>query len=145
MTTAQSTLLTSTSIVPLLANKSASIDSRKVIRNMKFGTPSLEKVWLPTMSGYVHLLVNEIGYFKADSMIAQLFTSDGQSLYVNESLKFIEQELESRGFVRIHKSYLVNVYNISKYVKRDTAYVIMECGSKVPISRRNKWKLRLGN
>ena len=145
MSTAQSTLLTTTSIVPLLANKGANIYPRDVIRNTKFHSPSLEKVWLPTLSGYVHLLVNEIGYFKADNMITQLITSNGKSVYINESLKFIEQELESRGFVRIHKSYLVNIYNISKYVKRDGAYVIMECGSKVPISRRNKWKLRMGN
>ena len=138
MTIAQQT----TQVTPPISTKSQ-IFTGSVFRNTQFHIPSFEKVWLPTISGYVQILVNDISYFRAENMMTRLHKSDGDSFCVNESLKMIEQILAPKGFVRTHKSFMVNVYNISKYVKKENGYVTMICNAQVPISRRNKWKLRL--
>jgi DNA-binding LytR/AlgR family response regulator len=41
-------------------------------------------------------------------------------------------------FFRVHKSYIVNLKYISRYVKGEGGMVVMTDGSEVEVSRRNK-------
>jgi len=49
--------------------------------------------------------------------------------------------LEDHSFIRIHRSYLVNLKEIEKYMKADGGYVVMSDGSQIYVSRNKKEEL----
>ena len=49
-----------------------------------------------------------------------------------------EEMLEPYRFFRVHKSYLINMAHIRKYVKGEGGTVTMEDGTEIDVSRRRK-------
>ncbi len=41
-------------------------------------------------------------------------------------------------FFRVHRSHLVNLQHVKKYIKGEGGYVVMSDNSQVEVSRRNK-------
>lgn len=60
---------------------------------------------------------------------------------MSKTLKYFEEALNKSGFVRIHKSYLVNVNEISKYVKGKGGSVILNGGKEINVSASKKSNL----
>jgi two-component system LytT family response regulator len=46
--------------------------------------------------------------------------------------------LPVKEFFRVHKSHLINIKKVKKYVRQDGYFVEMEDGSQVEIARRKK-------
>jgi two-component system LytT family response regulator len=46
--------------------------------------------------------------------------------------------LEDHSFVRVHRSYLVNLNEIEKYVKGEGGYLVMSDGTNIDVSRSKK-------
>lgn len=59
-------------------------------------------------------MLDEITYLEVMDHSVIIHTSDGVHL-LNATLSGLEQKLETRGFLRIHKSYLVNMRCIRKF------------------------------
>lgn len=60
---------------------------------------------------------------------------------VSCTLKVIEEMLEDYSFIRVHRSFLVNLHEVEKYVKAEGGYVVMSDGSHIYISRNKKEEL----
>lgn len=60
------------------------------------------------------------------------------NILVTKTMKEYDELLSSQNFLRIHKSYLVNLSHISKYVKGEGGWVIMTDNSKIEVARRKK-------
>ena len=62
----------------------------------------------------IHVIpVNDIRYVEADGDYVTLHTADGKFLK-ERTMKYFEQHLPTRQFVRIHRSYIVNVDCVAK-------------------------------
>ena len=87
-------------------------------------------------SGYDHirLKTSEIFYITADSDYTEVHLSDHKYV-TTESLRHWEEQLEPDGFMRIHKSYLVNTHKISKISGNQ---VVLESKKNLPIGRAFK-------
>ena len=72
---------------------------------------------------------------------------DGSKVLVTKTLKEYDELLCNHAFVRVHKSHLVNLNYIKKYIKGEGGWVIMTDDSKIEVSRRKKESLLqiLGN
>ena len=55
----------------------------------------------------------------------------GEKILRRKSLEQWEKELESIGFIRIHKSYIVNL----RYIKRIGSKIILTSGEEIPVTR----------
>lgn len=99
------------------------------------------KVWLPTIDGHLYIQIHDICHFRAHQNVVYMVRIDQQKKYIHAPLKVLEKVLGAYGFVRAHKSYLVNMSNVHQYSKKDGGYLLMSNGNKVPVSRRNRWKL----
>lgn len=64
--------------------------------------------------------------------------SGNANILVTKTLKEYDELLTSYGFIRIHKSHLVNLRHIRKYIKGEGGWVIMSDDSKIEVSRRKK-------
>lgn len=53
-------------------------------------------------------------------------------------IEFEKQLVKYNCFVRIHKSHLININFIEKYLKADGGYVVLKDGTKLPVATRKK-------
>jgi len=102
---------------------------------------SAGKIALPTMEGLEMVQVESIISCEADDNYTKLHLKNNRKIIVSSTLKVIEELLEDYSFIRIHRSYLVNLKEIEKYVKTDGGYVVMSDGSQIYVSRNKKEEL----
>jgi two-component system, LytTR family, response regulator len=106
-----------------------------LVKNYSPGTaPS--KIALPQMGGISFLEVNEIVALQADSNYTIIHKKEMQKVVVTKSLKDFEEVLDPNIFIRIHKSYIVNVNYIVEYNSTDGGMVKMQDGNMWSVSRR---------
>lgn len=98
----------------------------------------LEKIALPAMDGIRFVNIEDIVRCESDDNYTMFFMKSGESIVVSKTLKEYELMLKGMRFCRVHKSYLVNLKYISRYVPGDGGYLILEDGSHVDVSRRKK-------
>jgi two-component system, LytTR family, response regulator len=92
----------------------------------------------------VHILpVPQIDYVEAqDDYLA--FYSAGKSFLKQQTIASLEESLDPKQFVRIHRSFVVNLDRVSKieaYTK-DSRIAILSGGARIPISRAGYLKLK---
>jgi two-component system LytT family response regulator len=85
----------------------------------------------------VHVLpVDKIDYVEAqDDYVA--FKSEGKQYLKDQTLSAVEEALDPSRFVRIHRSFILNIDRISKvelYAK-DSRMAILRDGTRLPVSR----------
>ena len=70
------------------------------------------------------------------------YTKRGQTFFqVCQTLKAIEERINSDNFLRVHRSYLVNIHHIEK-IQGCYEQLEMIKGHSVPVSRRKKKELK---
>ena len=99
---------------------------------------SISKIALPTMEGLQMIPVESIISCESDGNYTTLLLKNNKKLIVSTPIKEIEEMLEDHSFVRVHRSYLVNLNEVEKYVRGEGGYLIMSDGSSVDVSRNKK-------
>lgn len=89
-----------------------------------------------TAEGVFFYLPSEIIRCEGESNYTKFFFDGSKPLMVSHTLKDYESILSDYGFVRVHKSHLVNMKYVSK-MDRD-GFVWLHNGDSVPVSRRRK-------
>lgn len=87
-------------------------------------------------SGFMLENTRNIEYCTADQSYATIFTYAKREFVVSKSLKELEAYLPKNQFYRTHKSFLVNIYYIRKFVRSGESYVLLKSGAKIPVSVR---------
>ena len=93
---------------------------------------------LPVKDGIFYLTVSEIMRIESDGGYSTFHTCDGKKYVVSRNLKGYEDILPEREFFRVHKSHLINIKKVKKYIRTDGNFIEMEDGSIVEIARRKK-------
>ncbi|MFI5188259.1 MAG: LytR/AlgR family response regulator transcription factor [Chitinophagales bacterium] len=106
----------------------------------KFHQPaaSINKIALPTIEGLQMIPIDSIISCESDDNYTVLLLKNKRKIVVSSTLKEIEEILEDHSFVRVHRSYLVNLNEIEKYLKGEGGYLVMSDGSTVDVSRTKK-------
>lgn len=93
--------------------------------------------------GEKYLFVNEcdILYCVADANKSTLYLSDNTVTSVSKKISEVETMLKDYGFLRIHKSYLINLLHIKQFFNQEENNVLMSNGQKIPIARSRKTEL----
>lgn len=106
------------------------------IRNSQ--KPTVSRIALTTGEGLLFVTTADILYCMADSNYTSVVLKGGKKILVSKVLKDIDEALSGPDFYRIHNSYLINLNHISKYVRGDGGYVVMQDGVTVSISRSRR-------
>ncbi|NII27201.1 response regulator transcription factor [Pseudoflavitalea sp. X16] len=97
-----------------------------------------DRIALPTLEGLQILQSEDIYYCESEGGYTRFFLNNGKVSLISKTLKEVEEVLESKGFCRIHNSYLINLRYVQKYIRGDGGEVIMANGSNIPVSRNKK-------
>lgn len=87
--------------------------------------------------------VNQINYLEAADDYVKIYTSEAAFLK-NKTMQFFEQQLDPRQFVRIHRSYIINISLITRIdpYEKDSHLVLLSNGTKLPVSKTGYLKLK---
>ncbi len=96
------------------------------------------KITIPTQDGFEVLEMNNILYCKADDNYTQIFLVDGHKKLVSKTLKYFEGILNEYGFVRIHKSYLVNVNFVKTYKRGKGGTIVLSNDKELSVAPSKK-------
>ena len=96
------------------------------------------KITIPQQHGFDVLETSNILYCKADDNYTEIYLQNEKKKLVSKTLKYFEDALKESGFARVHKSYLVNVDEIRKYVKGKGGSVILSNGKEIMVSASKK-------
>lgn len=106
-----------------------------VRRHPIVAAPADRKVALPTMEGIHFERIQEITSLEAQGNYTMIYFTNGRQLLVCKTLQDIEALLDCPyQFVRIHRSFTINLNQLQRYVRGKGGYVIMENGSNVNVS-----------
>jgi DNA-binding LytR/AlgR family response regulator len=87
------------------------------------------------------VLVNHVVLLKADENYTTFFMENGHKKVVAHSIKFFESFLATHGFLRVHRSFMVNPDYIQHY-NQEQATLTMTNGQTAFISRRRRFSIR---
>ncbi len=108
-------------------------------KNTYLAADHVRKIALPTMEGIQFELVQNIISLEAKGNYTYLYFTEGRQLLVCKTLMELESMLNnSIQFVRIHRSFIINLNKIIKYVRGKGGYVVMEDGSYRNVSNGKK-------
>ena len=118
--------------------KDISIHTKILIENIKTINGQLQKLVLPVLEGFEVVQVKDIIRCQANDNFTDFFFANGKRMLICRTLKFYEQILEEYGFMRVHKSHLINLQFVKKYRKGKTGQIIMIDDSELELSINKK-------
>lgn len=85
----------------------------------------------------IFLKPDEVLYCEGDGNYTTIFLLNGDKILITQTLKKISEKLGDVDFFRVHNSFIINLSRVKEYLKSD-AYLIMEDGKHIPVSRNRK-------
>ena len=94
------------------------------------------KLALPSAGEIKYLDVRKIIRAEGERNYTRFYLEKKQTFVTSKTLREYENLLKEHGFVRVHKSHLVNLAYVEKYDRE--GWLQMENGQKIDVSRRKK-------
>jgi len=104
----------------------------------KAQAPQEMKLCIPSLKGFQVVELKDILYCEASGSYTNFFFTDKHSICTAKTIHDYEDLLEDAGFVRIHKSSLVNLLHVKEYLRGEGGSVILSNGHEVEVARRKK-------
>lgn len=100
--------------------------------------PADSEIAIPQGAGFIRVPAAMILTVKSAGNYVEYELSDKRMLLVRAAMQKTAEELRSFGFVRTHRSWLVNKYAVSEVLPRDSGEIEikMKGGRAIPVARR---------
>ena len=100
---------------------------------------ALQKIAIPTSEGFELIPADQILHCEADDNYTHLYLKNKSKVTACRTLKEMEEILQDLPyFIRVHHSFLVNLNEVSKYIRGEGGYLIMNNGTTINVSRSRK-------
>ena len=96
------------------------------------------KIAISSADGFIFVKISNIIYLKSDGAYTYFFLKHDEKIITSKNIREYEDLLADHNFFRVHKSYIVNMGEILKYVRGEGGYVIMSNNATIDVSRRRK-------
>lgn len=95
-----------------------------------------DQIVLHTLEYLQLLQIKDIVYCKSEGSYTTFVLHNHREIMVSKPLKFYDELLPEKWFIRPHQSYLLNLLYVDRYVK--TGYIYLKDDSQIPVSVRKK-------
>lgn len=104
-------------------------------------TKKFDKICLPSRNGMVFIKLDDIEYIEAQGSYSLVHIENEKSICVSKPIISFENLLPHDNFIRLHRSYLVNIEKIKTFNTLDNT-VLLNNNNKVNVSVRKKTDLQ---
>lgn len=116
-------------------------NTKQLLNNLP--SPATERIVVKTGTKIKIIPVSDVIFLAADDDYVNIHTADGSYLK-NKTMAYFEQMLDVRQFVRVHRSYIIKVQEITRIdpYEKETHVAILKSGDKIPVSKTGYVKLK---
>lgn len=100
-----------------------------------------KRIILPSGEGYVFMEIENIMYCQAEKSYTAFIVEGGKKYWVSKTIKEYSDLLEGFGFLRVHRSFLINPKFVTKLIKTRPSSVIMKDGESIAVSKTKRESL----
>lgn len=125
-----------TKAIQNIEEKSALQKNKVLIENLGIQTFQNKKIVIPCTDGLEFVQIADIIHFQGDNGYTNIHFTNRKPILSSHSIGYFCKILENQSFYLIHKSHLINLSHIEKYLNE--GYVILTDGYKLPISRTRR-------
>lgn len=93
-----------------------------------------KRIAVPQQFGWVFLKVQEILAVEAARSYCTFHCNPERRLTVSRSLSWAEEQLLGFGFIRSHRSWLVNLHYVEEYSRKEGMHLRLNGGLQIPVS-----------
>lgn len=111
-----------------------------LMENLKKPNTQEFRLALASTEGTYFVVPSDIIRCEGDNNYSRFIFREGKPFLVSRTLKEYDELLSEHGFIRVHKSHLVNRAYVQRYDREGNLW--MSDGSHVPVSRRNREKIK---
>jgi two-component system LytT family response regulator len=86
----------------------------------------------------IFILISDIVLLKAENIYCTVYLNNGKSILVSNTLKEISERLTDKLFYKSHRSYIINVNYVERYIKSDLSVYLKTIMEPIPVSRSLK-------
>jgi len=101
-------------------------------------SPQKMRLCIPSLKGFQVIELDDILYAESSGNYTNLYFANQKMVCTSKPMHEYEALLEDAGFVRIHKSILVNLLHVKEYLRGEGGSVILSNGNEVEVARRKK-------
>ena len=97
-----------------------------------------EKMSISGTDGIYFVKIKDIVRLEAEDNYTHIYLENGDRITASKTIKTYEDMLQGINFYRVHKSHVVNLNYMKKFIKGDGGYLVMDDGKKIEVSRRRR-------
>lgn len=112
--------------------------TKVLLENIQLSNKQHYKLALPVMEGFEVVEVKDIIRCEANDNFTIFYFIDGKRALICRTLKHYEAILTDFGFMRVHKSHLVNLHYVKKYKKANGGQIVMSDDAEIEVSPGKK-------
>lgn len=108
-------------------------------QKMRGQTEGFHKIAIPTAEGFELVPAIDVLYMESNSNYTYIVLKNRPRIIACRTLKEMEQQLQDfPSMLRVHNSFIVNLNEVSRYVRGEGGYLVMSDGTSVNVSRSRK-------
>ncbi|RVU00183.1 response regulator [Mucilaginibacter limnophilus] len=126
----------------LSAETKPAVKTEKLLEDVQSATQN-ERIVVKTGTKVKIIPVRDVEYLQADDDYVSVVTPEGAFLK-NKTMSYFEQTLDPKQFVRVHRSYMLAISEITRIdpYEKDSHLAILKSGAKIPVSKTGYVKLK---
>ncbi|MBC7863707.1 MAG: response regulator transcription factor [Bacteroidia bacterium] len=108
-----------------------------LLDNLSSHSKKVEKLAIPTKDGMMFINVKDIMYLEGDAKYTTLHLYNKERYVSSKNIGEFEELLDAETFFRCHRSWIINLNSIVKYLKNDNR-VLLSDDTLIDVSTRKK-------
>ena len=115
------------------------INQRVDLFSQYYNNPNkFEKMSIAALDGIYFINIKDVVRLEGEDNYTHIFLNSGNRLTASKTIKSYEEMLAGVNFYRVHKSHVINLNYLKKFVKGDGGYIIMDDDKQIAVSRRRR-------
>ena len=125
-------------VTDTIQNREEFSNTQILAENLRAVTNKDQKIVFPQMDGFEVVQISNIIRAEASDNYTTLYLVGGKKYLLSKTLKYYEDMLVGLGFFRSHKSHLINIIHVLKYIKGKSGQAVMSDESIALVSSTAK-------
>ncbi len=123
--------------------KSVENSTQKIVEKINYQPEEKNRIVVKNGANIKIIPVADVLYLEAFDDYVKIYTTDGMQLK-KKTLSFYEQTLDEQKFLRVHRSYIIQLTQLTKVEPYDNNnhIAMLKNGTKIPVSRSGYLKLK---
>lgn len=116
-------------------NQQLSISPARVLMENMRQPANKQRIGLHTQDYVQYVYLADIVRCQASGNYTEFYMTNAERILISTPIRSFADILEDHGFMRIHRSHMINLQHVNRYLKADGGVVLMSDSSEIGVSK----------